>query len=415
MANLEKVTFDSPKLIDREVIEKLDEILGITKAEVKQRQYHSVAGGDPFTEPADQNLVKLLDHGEVLIRQFVHHHNTNIILSVQRQPDNPFADRIEARAENQQVDLMRFLEFVRACKQTFGEIGRNETIGKFLGEDVQKHYQAREAALVRMEQANAEATTRLDKYVLDLTEKFQKKEDELEQRYIQKEQELDQRIAAQQEEVDRQQNELEERVQKVNDRESKFERRRTITDLLQQLDNSNEDFKFELTAGTRKMRTPVALAAGLLLLILGGSAAYLTYHEMTTASPDTWSWIRPTVLSVGFVVAFGVFARWLNSWGHQHATEEFRLKRMLLDVRRANLLIETALEWKQDTQEEIPQEILDALSRNLFREGEAEEVHPVETVATALFGSAAEAKLKVGDNEVTLDRKSMKTLKKSAE
>ena len=414
-ASLDKTVFDTPKLSDQHVFEKLTQIAEAAKMNVTQRNYHSVVGGDPFKEPSDQSLLKVLSHGEMLLKIFVHHHNAGISLSVIRQLDDSFCDRVEVQPQNAQVNVIQMLEFVSICKKVFGEIGRNETIGSFLGKDVQKHYQAREAALVRLEQSNTQTMERLDKYVLELTDRFQGTEQTLQKRYGEKENDLETRIESQHAELNEREKELDERLADVNDRESKFERRRTISELLQKLDSSTEDFKFELTTGTQRMRWPVIAAAALLLAIVGSAAAYLTYYEMTTVSPQSWTWIRPTLFSVGFVVAFGFFARWLSSWAHQHAAEEFRLKRMLLDVRRANLVIETALEWRQETQEEIPQVILDALSRNLFREGETEEVAPVETVATALFGSAAQATLKVGENEIMLDRKSIESLKKREE
>jgi hypothetical protein len=47
------------------------------------------------------------------------------------------------------------------------------------------------------------------------------------------------------------------------------------------------------------------------------------------------------------------------------ADEEFRLKRISLDVDRAIWVVETALEW-QEQKQTIPPQLLEQLSRDLF-------------------------------------------------
>src|SRR5476649_1542313 len=43
-----------------------------------------------------------------------------------------------------------------------------------------------------------------------------------------------------------------------------------------------------------------------------------------------------------------------------------------------------------------------------------ENIHPADYVTSAILGSAAKAKLKVGDNEIELDRKGIKKMEKDA-
>ncbi|MGC1275576.1 MAG: hypothetical protein WBC44_17855 [Planctomycetaceae bacterium] len=247
-------------------------------------------------------------------------------------------------------------------------------------------------------------------------ERFQAKEKELETRFSDREKSLDVGVAHRKTQLDEREAELDKRLEDVNREESKVERRRTIKDLIEQLDSSNDKFRFELTSTTQSKYWPVFSASVVLLVILGGVAAYFTYQDVANADTASWMWIRSTTLTIGFVVAFGVFVKWLNSWFQQHAAEEFRLKRLLLDVRRANLLIETALEWEKDSDAELPNELLATLSHNLFRDTSSghEEVPPVETLASALLGAAARMELELAGNKVVLDRKSMRTLKKHA-
>ena len=64
----------------------------------------------------------------------------------------------------------------------------------------------------------------------------------------------------------------------------------------------------------------------------------------------------------------------------------------------------------------MPSELLAAPSRDLFRDESQkyETVAPVESLATALLGSAQQLKLRLGEGELSLDRKGLDALKKPA-
>lgn len=90
------------------------------------------------------------------------------------------------------------------------------------------------------------------------------------------------------------------------------------------------------------------------------------------------------------------------------------MKRFELDFERASFVVEWALEWAKE-KGEVPPYLIERLSRNLF---DSQSSNPAPTtaadaLASALFGSAATAKLKIGDNEISFDRKGIRTLKKS--
>src|SRR5262249_52895038 len=93
-----------------------------------------------------------------------------------------------------------------------------------------------------------------------------------------------------------------------------------------------------------------------------------------------------------------------NQWFQKHADEEFRLKRLDLDIDRANWLVELALEWKNITKSEIPPELIDKLSRSLFATHDTEsiDIHPVETLLSSVFGRDGSISIKVP--EVTMSR-----------
>ena len=100
----------------------------------------------------------------------------------------------------------------------------------------------------------------------------------------------------------------------------------------------------------------------------------------------------------------------------RHADEEFRTKRFELDVDRASWLVEMALEWKDEKGTEIPKELLDRLSVNLFDKANetANATHPSEDILSALLSASAELNLNVpGIGTVRLDRKGAKQFKQA--
>ena len=63
---------------------------------------------------------------------------------------------------------------------------------------------------------------------------------------------------------------------------------------------------------------------------------------------------------------------------------------MDLDIDRANWLVELAMEWKNITKSEIPAELIEKLARSLFISEQSTEIdiHPAETLLSAIFGKA---------------------------
>jgi len=82
----------------------------------------------------------------------------------------------------------------------------------------------------------------------------------------------------------------------------------------------------------------------------------------------------------------------------------------IFDINRANWLIESCLEWKKETSSEIPDLLLDSITKGLFDNGSTssrDKVRPADELASALFGSASKIKLKAGDNEIEVGPKKL--------
>lgn len=91
------------------------------------------------------------------------------------------------------------------------------------------------------------------------------------------------------------------------------------------------------------------------------------------------------------MAALFVYIRWVDQWFRQHADEEFRLKRMSLDVDRASWVVETAMEWQAQNKAEIPPQLLEQLTRDLFMtSGQSTGVrHPAEDLANAVLAASS--------------------------
>jgi len=118
--------------------------------------------------------------------------------------------------------------------------------------------------------------------------------------------------------------------------------------------------------------------------------------------------VKPFGLTFVAVGTAFFYLRWLNRWFEQHAQAEFKLKQFQLDIERASWLVETALDWDAKQEKELPKELLEGLSRNLFSfdDEKIDQVrHPVDELASALMGTASRVKLNLAGNEVELDGK----------
>lgn len=117
---------------------------------------------------------------------------------------------------------------------------------------------------------------------------------------------------------------------------------------------------------------------------------------------------RVAILTTLIFTTLLFYIKWQNKWAEHHAEKEFQLQRFQLDISRANWFIETCLEWKKETDSEIPTELIDKMTKGLFQtdqDGFGAVIHPADELASALFGSASKIKVKVGENEVEINPK----------
>jgi|GEM_PF-6098164 len=121
---------------------------------------------------------------------------------------------------------------------------------------------------------------------------------------------------------------------------------------------------------------------------------------------------RQLLCTVALATTAGFFIRWLNDRTQRHIHEELMTRKYELDFERASFVVEWAMEWAKNSQE-VPQFLIERLSRGLFESNETEKTAATaaDAVANAIFGNASAAKLKVNGQELTFDRNGIKRMK----
>ncbi|WP_139020699.1 hypothetical protein [Bradyrhizobium sp. ORS 285] len=221
------------------------------------------------------------------------------------------------------------------------------------------------------------------------------------------------------EEVKRQNQELEELRRKLDDREYMHVRRSIRQDLQKTI--ADRQTKFSLTDDTQRLRRPIHAAIIILLvLLIAINAVYL--HQLTqidfsnvSLAVMTWAIAKQALAAIAVIGTTLYYVRWMNRWFEQHALAEFSLKKFQLDIDRASWVVETALEWRRDQNREITSALLEGIARNLFEEKDQsiDKSTAADDLASALVGNASQVKLKIGENEMSFDRKGLSALGKT--
>ena len=243
----------------------------------------------------------------------------------------------------------------------------------------------------------------------DLNAKFEERKGELEEKLSLREQELSER-----------ETDLNSREEALEAKDNTIFRREVRRNLIEELKARSENFS--LTEGTNEKRKPVSLAILSMFLLAAALTVFWTFeasvvNERTVEALDkAIVYVKVTLAAlVTFSIGF-YFVNWAKKWHERHAESEFRLKQFELDVERSSLVIEAALEWQREGNGvPMPEGLLTALTRNLFEYEEKERedhMSPADSLASAILGSAASARLKSENAEVELSKRDISRLAK---
>lgn len=353
----------------------------------------------------------------VIARLHAHFPAIRCSINIQRED---LGDQIDVSFpdDNPQVSV----KFSIAVISHFPQIDSFDNIQKVLGTELTEFYLKREEALTRLEgltqkliEQNEEYRHRLDQEKDDFKKQLQQDMKEEMQKV------LDYKRKAEEDLKGREQL-VEERVQQLDDRDSRHARRALRADLKSAISDRTKNFQLSEKTNYKRYRIHILFAA--LILVPGFIFFQSVIHELFSprsgeTGPEAWFYmLKPFVSGVALVAALVFYIRWENQWFHQHANEELRLKRLDLDIDRASWVVENALEWKDEKGSEIPSELLDRLSYNLFADEYSEGKHPrhpTEDLASALLGASTSLSMKIpGVGDALIDRKGIKSFKKAA-
>jgi hypothetical protein len=403
---------------DQQLIEALQKIaseLGVLdsaeiKVDITDKHSIPLAAKDANQSP---KLKPMLEQNEPLAFRCTLHKMPHWNVTVTRQLTG--SDKI-AVFLGDQMDPTEAARIVSSIHVVFPTYGRTEALDRLLGDELAEFYRKREEGLTRLEGLSQKLVEQNEAYRRKLdtehTEIRSKAREQLEvdQARLQKDYEGRSDQLRQREEA------LAERVKELDDRESTHVRRELRREFKKQL--AEREVSFGLTNMTIKKRW---LIHGLFALLIVVSLAVLG-HAMWTGlvRPDgTPNWIpviRASVSALAFIASIVFYIRWSDDWFRQHADEEFRLKRLQLDIDRASWVVETALDWRRDHEAGvIPKEIIEGMTRNLFVDPlRSAPKHPSEDLASVLFGASSGFVLKTpSGSELRLDRKGIRRVEEA--
>ena len=325
---------------------------------------------------------------------------------------------IQAQQQQQHMDVDGYMKLVTAARKHFESVD-DKDFKAILPDHMREFYAGQDQAIQQLKELQADLIRKGTELTVTLASQTLAKHKELETHFTQREKDQDDRHAQKEKALADRERAFEENKKKFDDSENMLLRRQMFEKMLERISQritNQQELDSVLSKHTRTLRWPVNVLY-IVLLIASALLVALAYFYM----PDNPPWhmaLRPVAVSFVFFGIAVYYVRWLNQWFLRHANEEFSLKRFQMDIHRANYLAELAMEWKKATKEEMPAELLHRISNNLFAEDNhtATEMSPADLVASALFGAAAQLKVKTSDGtELLLDRKSIQNLKKPQE
>lgn len=438
MPNYRDIEFDIARQTDKRVLAACRKLHREGVFPWKSGSLSTLAGVKvtvtPEGSPQSGLLERILDKQAEIVSMYTFSIKENYSVTITRAKDSLF-DRVKIFLGQGKVVLdipeTQIVDLEAGLRKHLKALGARQSITAILGKEMRTYYEAREAELEQLEGIVSSAQEKL----LDAAVGTQQKlEDEFAKRKARLDEELEFRgtqvaakLAAREDQLSEREASLAERVRELDDRDNRHARRSIRKDLKKEFEKRSSEFR--LTQGTQLLRRSVWWFTVSLIVIFGtgfGISSWQSFQAIASQigssgnSPGFLLWvliIRQALFGVAFGGASIFFIRWNNGWFEQHATEEFKLKRMEIDFDRASWLVEMAMEWKEEQGAEIPTQLLDSLSENLFKDGNITSKAPdaADQLASALLGSSSRLKLQLpgGIGTLEVDRKGMKELDKA--
>lgn len=290
---------------------------------------------------------------------------------------------------------------------------RTPELDTLLGPELTEFYAKREEALLRLEGVSQKLIESNEAYRRELDAKTDNLQQQLEEKVKEKEQELEAKYEKKEKSLHQREQEIIEK-QKIFDEKDNQQARRTLREDFKKL-IAERTTDYSLSDSTVKKRVPIhAVFIAIFIALIFSAVGAIEGSLSSTAD-----WYDRARLPISLVALVGMaifYIRWLDSWSQRHIDEELRLKQLDVDIDRASWVVEMALEWKEEKGTEIPQELIDRLTRNLFREARSKDDvrHPTEDILSTFLGEATKFRLGApGIAEAEFDRRGLKRARKT--
>lgn len=407
---MDPITFSIIPGTDRDYYSALEEMRIDGGFAYEKATFGNIGENTPQQLASDEKFQDVLAQEMRVFQHFSFQFGNRISINIHRQPkpDSLFDKVTVNRPDN--ADHLQIAKLVAALQKHLGQTSILN-VGNLLGPAATQHFEAREIALARLEQLSANLLGEMEEARKRREQEYDAKEKALAERFEQRVAELEAQAKRKQDEFDQRSAELDARSKELDDRAAKHARRQHYKDIKEKFQSWNE--KFQVTPGTSSLRKSVFWTTLALLVLFGGLAGWFLMQSVT--AQDNTHLIAAVVKQITFTLLFVstafFFIRWNNQWFQRHADEEFRLKRMELDIDRASWFVEMAFEWKEEKGEEIPLELIERLTQGLFSDDSSDHsVEPADSLMQALVG-AARFKVKLADgSELEYDRKGIQRL-----
>jgi hypothetical protein len=415
-----RTEFSSLKVSDAALLDALEAIRKQVRPEKDGRFQVVVAEGvqgieGTYEEVLDHSAVKevLAAQSQVLRQAAVFLDNRFQVQVTRQEP----LDRIGVSYQDN-FDQAMVARLVAASRRWLRPYDQVEGIEKILGAELSEFYRRREAGLLRLEELAQSLIVQNEAYRRKVDDEVTAIRRRLDEEAKAEMQRLHSEYEAKDAALKGREEALDARAKALDDRSSRHARRQIRHDLKAALANRTRDFS--LTKQTAAKRIPLHALFALLIAVPG--LLFIRSFLELVASGTAPNWLLLTRIAVSgaaLAAALVYYIRWNDQWFRQHSEGEFRLRRLDLDIDRASWVVETAFEWKEEKGTEIPPELIDRLTRNLFVADEVDRRgvrHPGEDLASALLGASSRLNVQIpGIGEATLDRKGVKQLKRKAD
>jgi len=389
--------FVIPRHSDNALVEKLLAMAQEGGFHLEKASYHfTFAGGSVEFggDQKDENLQKLLKSETVIMRRIDFELKGAMHVVIERGWDNSIKKMIGNQdtvtiTPPEKCEVLTVTKLVMLARKHFDAVDTKPFLD-FLDEGTKQLYQTREQDIQKLERMQENFFKSMTEFTLDEQKKQQAFQRQLETEYAARQTKLEAQHGERLNQLEAKEADLKKIRAEIDERENRQARRDIYKELKAKLKDRNQTF--ELTAGTKnRRRTVFVFAIALMGLLLWGFWYCFNKNVINDKLPINWVAIGS---QIGFALSFiGVatfFIQWSHRWFQRHADEEFKLKRLDLDIDRAQWLVELSMEWQNITKSAIPGELIDKLSRNLFTADDAKDtdIHPAETLLSAIFGNA---------------------------